>query len=299
MNNQCEPYSHLIPDYCLGTLEAAVRAEIEALLPECPELADLITAYESLAEPLLYSAPPTTAPAHILDNILQETRPTAYNLRRFNLSVNLWRNLVAAIVIMVLFCGSNIYWYQRAHNLEQEVSQLNGELATIAQVQPTTLVGNQNLGNTVANPYNTQQIPIGISMNNTASANNIGQISNYSPMNTANQLNTQTDQYYASLTWSPGSDTDTWIGVFSAQNFNMNSEDSIYQLWLNRHDETALSAGVFGVNDWGNGVLVFEIEEPIESFDTISVTNEPLTGSFIPTSDPIISANLHNWTNLP
>ena len=293
MNNQCEQYSHLIPDYCLGTLDANIRVEIDTLLPDCPELADLIASYEPLVAPLLYSAPPTNAPAHILDSILQEIRPTTQKSRWFKLSPNLWRNLAAALVVIVLFMGSNFFWYQRTHHLEQEVTTLNDELKTVVQIAPTV---NENLP---TNPYVNQQIPVGISMNNTLDTSNISQINNYSQMNTVNQLNTQADQYYASLTWSQGSIADTWIGVFTAQNFLSNTEDSVYQLWLNRHDEIPLSAGVFGVDNFGNGLLVFEIQEPIESFDTLTVTNEPLAGSFTPTSDPVLSAELHNWVNLP
>lgn len=296
MNAQCEQYSHLIPDYCLGTLDASIRTEIEALLPDCPELAELVATYQVVAEPLLYSAPPATAPAHLLDNILRETRATAPKPQRLNFQSSFWRNIAAVLVICILFGASNFYWYQRNDELQQEVVTLNDALETNIVAQ------NQSLGNDAllqTNPYAYQQIPIGISMNNSQATNNISQINNYSPMNAANQLTTQADDALASLTWSQGSTLDSWIGIFSAQNFSLNTDASVYQLWLNREDAMPLSAGVFGVDNFGNGLLVFEVEEPIESFDTISVTTEPLDGSFSPTTDPVISADLHNWTNLP
>lgn len=303
MNEKCEQYSHLIPDYCLGLLDKDTHAEIEALLPTCPELAELVTNYQDLAEPLLYSVPPANAPAHLLENIMLETRPTAKTRRlKINISPTMWRNLAAGLTILILFVSSNFYWYQRTHDLQQELSGLSDELR-LSQQQDTTLAGYvENDGDLMTNNLNMdaaqQQIPIGISMNNSLTTNNLTQINNYSPMNTANLLNTQVNDQYASLVWSQGSTMDTWLGVFSAQNFAMNSTDSIYQLWLNRRNEAPLSVGVFGVNDLGNGLLVFEVEEPIESFDSISVTNEPVTGSFIPTTDPIITADLHNWVNL-
>ncbi len=302
MNEKCEQYSHLIPDYCLGVLDKDTQAEIEALLPTCPELAELVASYQDLAEPLLYSVPPVNAPAHLLENIMHETRSTAKN-RRFtiNISPTMWRNLAAGLTILILFVSSNVYWYQRTHDLEQELSGLSDELK-VSQRTTTSDDDFDTDGDILTNNLNLdtaqQQIPIGISMNNSLTTNNLSQINNYSPMNTANLLNTQVNDQYASLVWSQGSTSDSWLGVFSAQNFATNPTDSIYQLWLNRRDEAPLSVGVFGVNDVGDGLLIFEVEEPIESFDSISVTNEPYTGSFVPTTEPIITADLHNWVNL-
>lgn len=175
MNAHCEQYSHLIPNYCLGALDETIRAEIEAILPDCPELAELVATYQVVAEPLLYSAPPATAPAHLLDNILHETRKTtASKPHRLNFQSPLWRNIAAGLMLVVVFGASNFYWYQRTDDLQQEVVTLNDALEVNIVAQ------NQSLANDIsqANPYANQQIPIGISMNNSQATNNISQLNN-------------------------------------------------------------------------------------------------------------------------
>jgi len=59
-------------------------------------------------------------------------------------------------------------------------------------------------------------------------------------------------------------------------------------VWLTRAGEAPRSAGLFTVDEAGSGALVFEIAEPIESFNRVGVTAEPAGGSPGPTSAPVV-----------
>lgn len=65
--------------------------------------------------------------------------------------------------------------------------------------------------------------------------------------------------------------------------------DRTYQLWLISGDQPQ-SAGTFQINERGQGILIFESDTPIPSFDTIGISEEPAGGSPAPTSDPIAAA---------
>jgi anti-sigma-K factor RskA len=67
--------------------------------------------------------------------------------------------------------------------------------------------------------------------------------------------------------------------------------DESYQLWLLR-DEARVSAGVFQQDAEGRGVLVFDVPEPLDTFNALGITAEPLGGSPAPTSDPVARALL-------
>lgn len=92
----------------------------------------------------------------------------------------------------------------------------------------------------------------------------------------------------ANLVWVAGPTGDTWVAWLVARDFPPLAENQVYQVWLTREGEEPLSAGLFTVDDGGSGALVFEIAEPIESFNRVGVTAEPAGGSPGPTSAPVV-----------
>lgn len=272
-NNDCAEYRELIPDYCIGALDAETAALVERKLDECPELAEELAAYRQLTEAMLFSAPPTKAPSHILTAIMDASDSRHHNLR--------WVPWLAAAIV-VLLIGGNLYWVLQNRNLQDQVADLE---ATLTRVEAVT--------ETPPTPVVQQQIPIGISMNSTMS-----QLNNFST-GPSNQIIAQQDDRQALLTWSPGAIENTWIGVFQAQNFRRPSTNNAYQLWLLDSERTPRSMGLFDVDAGGNGALVFEIEEPIETYEQVSVTVEPTGGSPKPTGETVIISDLSNWMTLP
>lgn len=94
----------------------------------------------------------------------------------------------------------------------------------------------------------------------------------------------------ANLVWVAGPGGDTWVAWLVARQFPPLVEGQVYQVWLTRAGEAPRSAGLFTVDEAGSGALVFEIAEPIESFNRVGVTAEPAGGSPGPTSAPIVRA---------
>jgi anti-sigma-K factor RskA len=94
------------------------------------------------------------------------------------------------------------------------------------------------------------------------------------------------DGQYASLLWAREEGAQKWVLLLYLNRFPSLSPDKAYQLWLIR-DNQPHSAGVFQVDEDGNGAFVFESPEPIGEFDAIGITEEPAAGSLAPTSDPI------------
>jgi anti-sigma-K factor RskA len=92
----------------------------------------------------------------------------------------------------------------------------------------------------------------------------------------------------ANLVWVAGPTGDTWVAWLVARQFPPLAAGQTYQVWLTRTGEAALSAGLFTVDETGSGALVFEIDEPIESFNRVGVTVEPVGGSPGPTTAPVV-----------
>lgn len=96
----------------------------------------------------------------------------------------------------------------------------------------------------------------------------------------------------AVLVWVRGETEDTWVAWFVARQFPEAPPGSAYQIWLNRPDGRRISPGVFTVDAEGSGALVFTIAEPLEDFESVGVTAEPMGGSPGPTTDPIVRGDL-------
>ena len=256
----CEQMTHLIADYVLGTLDDAQRQQFETLLPECPDLQELVASYKVIAEPLLHSAPHRTSPQYLRHRVLGEPSPQTSQHRY-------WQ-LLAAVLLVVLI-GSNIFWAQRIDDLDAEVDSLVGQLS----VTPPAIIPQQ-------------QVPVAM-YNQAYQTNNF---SNMTPLNQFYAINEQ--QALASITWARSAINDSYIGVLSTQNLYSENSEQAYQLWLYRSGEPATSGGVFDVDWFGNGILIFELDEPIDAYDEVSITEEPISGSEQPTGPEVIRERL-------
>lgn len=256
----CEQMTHLIPDYVLGTLDDVQRQQFEALLPDCPELQELLASYEAVVEPLLHSAPLSRVPEHLRSRIFGGPSPQTRQ-RRY------WQ-LIAAVLVVVLV-GSNIFWAQRTDDLDAEIDSLASQLSAT----PPAIIPQQ-------------QVPV-------AMYNQAHQANNFSNMTPLNQFYASNDQQaLASISWARSALNDSYIGVLSTQNLYSENNEQAYQLWLYRSGEPATSAGVFDVDWFGNGMLIFELEEPINAYDEVSITEEPISGSEQPTGPEVIRESL-------
>jgi anti-sigma factor RsiW len=96
----------------------------------------------------------------------------------------------------------------------------------------------------------------------------------------------------AALSWVPIVANEQWIVWFVAQDLAPLPANSAYQLWLLRENEPALRVGRFVSNADGSGAFVFEIAEPLRSFDQVLVTREMDPDATEPAGETILIADL-------
>ena len=72
--------------------------------------------------------------------------------------------------------------------------------------------------------------------------------------------------------------SDQHEGVLVVKGLPKLTRDKIYQLWLQRPDDTT-NGGTFYCEETGRGMLVVRTSMPLTSFDAVRVTNEPHGGS--------------------
>jgi hypothetical protein len=87
----------------------------------------------------------------------------------------------------------------------------------------------------------------------------------------------------ASVIWNP----ETSIGSIYVTGLPPLDDQHNYYVWLVR-EETAVTLGQFSVDPNGNGILLFQSEEPLESYDAIGVNVEPIGGSQTPTTPHVV-----------
>jgi anti-sigma factor RsiW len=96
----------------------------------------------------------------------------------------------------------------------------------------------------------------------------------------------------ASLSWVAIEEQKLWIVWFEGKNLRQPSQGAQYQLWLLREGDQPLRVGSIDVVEGTIDGVVFEISEPIRSFDTFQVTEEVDINVPAPTGDPVLSVEL-------
>jgi anti-sigma-K factor RskA len=229
-----EELRDLIPAYSVGALDPDERAEMETALSQNPELAEELAAYQVISERLLYSVPQVAPPRGLVGDVLAKSSRKPDNLgnrrmvdmprRRID-----WRWLMAAVLVLVLLAGSNLYWLTRINDLEDENKTLTAQLNT--PKQPLNQLGS-------------------------------GPASQV-------QLTRDEDETNASLAWVSTNDDQDWVAWVVARALPV----ATYQVWIERDGEAPLLIGELDITELDeNGSLVFEIDEPIQSYDRFYIT---------------------------
>jgi hypothetical protein len=257
----CDELLELLPAYAAGLVDAEERALFEAGLLDCPELMPELQEYADFSDALLLSMPPMSAPSHILDNLMQLTAPSAA------VSLPLETVVPAPTPTTAPTQGRQnpiITFFRPTLKLRP---------ALVAAVLGLLVISN------VFWVYQLQQ--------NQPPAPT-SPLVNFAPFDdNANRISFDA----GTIAWSQSNAAETWIAVFSVEALEQ-LPNGAYQLWLVRQDEAPISAGVFNADDTGNGTLIFEISEPIGSFDRLGVTIEPAGGSPTPTGRAVFSGEL-------
>jgi len=80
-------------------------------------------------------------------------------------------------------------------------------------------------------------------------------------------------------------------GSFAIHDAPVLDAEHQYQVWLIK-DGKRTSGGVFSVTPKGYGTLTIELDQPLESFQSIGITIEPLGGSPGPTGNKILGGSI-------
>jgi hypothetical protein len=81
------------------------------------------------------------------------------------------------------------------------------------------------------------------------------------------------------------------VAILRAEGFPPLGEGQAYQLWLIRGD-TRTSGGLFTVDESGDGTYIFHPTQSLDDFDGMGITPEPAGGSPGPTAPPVVRAQL-------
>ncbi len=124
-NIDCEAVAALIPAYSIGATDPDETVFVETHLQDCPDALAALAQYQMLADDLLHSSLPITVPSALKSKIITTVgqSPTTPLIRLSNW--RRWATLAAAVLLLVL---SNVYWYGRNRDLEQQQDNLVARL---------------------------------------------------------------------------------------------------------------------------------------------------------------------------
>ncbi|HVU10356.1 MAG TPA: anti-sigma factor [Phototrophicaceae bacterium] len=268
--DDCETLRALIPAYSVGATDPDETALVERLLPDCPEVAAELEAYQAMAQALMYTVPRSQPPAALHDKLMAAARassspsmtvrpaqpapaipapvpqPTLVSRPRPVNRIILAAALIAAALLVI----SNVYWVT-------QVSNLNSQQQTM-----TALLRNQEDALTSLGTGKANRVQL-VSTSGTSGG------------------------VLATVLWTPQSPT----ALIYTDTLPQLSAGKTYQLWFIQ-DSKPVSAGIFSLDQLGVGVLVFNLDHPMSDYSAVAISTEPAGGSSQPTSTPIAAAQL-------
>lgn len=275
----CEQLLALLPAYSIGATDPEETRFVEATLEYCPEAVEELRDYAKMAEEFLYLVPVRGMNGNERsDDVPMPKLPTVAEMRQRSgqTSEKVVANIpaarpaparrlgwalplvsAAAVLLLVLFAGSNVYWFTQLQQLYRDQRALAGRLE---EVQLAMLPG--------------AELPFG-----GAQVQHRELVAN---------LETDVNPVaHATLFW----DSSDEIGSLYVSGLPQLAPDKTYQLWLVREGHS-LSLGKFRVDESGAATLTFDSPEPIEGFQHVGVSTEPAEGSAAPTTPHLVIGNI-------
>lgn len=278
----CDQLRELLPAYSIGATDPEETRFVETMLEDCPEAAVELSDYLVMAEEFLYLVPVRGANENARpDDVPMPRLPSVAAMRQRDSQTNhkpststtsaaparrqaersrgwaLPAVSAAAALLLILFTGTNLYWFTQMQQIYQDQRALAGRLE---EVQLAMLPA--------------AELPL-----NAAQVQHRELIAN---------LDTEVNPVaHATLFW----DSTDEIGSLYVSGLPLLTTDQTYQLWLVR-DGHSLSLGKFRVDEAGAATLTFESPEPIEDFQHVGVSTEPASGSPAPTTPHLVIGNI-------
>lgn len=286
----------LVPALAIGATDAGETAAV-LRRAAAPEVAEALDIYGSLAELLLFSAPPAAVPPALEARLRAATsrpapapgtppegqslpslpaRPTAVPARRrawhWPPAVPIAAAVATAAALLLLLL--NIYWIREIGALRAAHAALQQQLDTQTVRFSAYVSDQERVLQAQDEQLATQDALLA-------------------------QLVAGESERYTMQAVQPGSSAVAqvaWldqenVAILRAEGFPPLQEGQAYQLWLIRGD-TRTSGGLFTVDDSGDGTYIFHPTQSLEEFDGMGITPEPAGGSPGPTAPPVVRAQL-------
>lgn len=248
--------SEIIPAVAIGAADPEELSAVLAALSVQPDLADELADYASLRLALLYSTPPVPAPPALESRLRAAltSSPSAATSAVVTVEPS-WRSALRAVFASPL------------------------RLAASAAIV-VLMVANVYWLNQVATTRVTQAA---LREKVDLQAQAVAMLADKTPQEVVLPSPEGGTDSEASVLWNP----DWHVGVLYAHEFPPLTSDMAYQLWLTK-DGQRTSAGLFTVDETGNGSLVFRLPVSLDDLDSLGVTPEPAGGSPGPTAPPVV-----------
>ncbi|MCQ3932994.1 MAG: hypothetical protein DPW16_21295 [Chloroflexi bacterium] len=254
INSACDTLRELLPAYSIGATDEAETRLVESLLDECPEVAAELPDFMRLAGAITYTAPPITPPAALHDKLMtavaqRQSSPVPASVPKASVR---WLTPTLArftLAAAALLLVINMVLITRLFNLSDEQQQQETRIDELSDQL-------------------TRQ-------NQFFAALASGEASRIN-------LESSTGESLASVIWTPASNS----ALLVSNNLPALASDRAYQLWFIR-DNQPISGGVFRVDEQGQGTFIFEIPAPLNEYDALGISDEPMTGSEVPSTNPI------------
>lgn len=247
-----EELRNLLPAYSIGALDPDERAEIETALAQNPELAEELEAYQLLSKRLLYSVPQVTPPKGLVNDVLAKSSRKPVTRKQSPLNAT-----------------------------EMPRRRIDPRWLAAAVLAVILLAGSNIYWLSQVNDLEDENEALTAQLNQPKQPlNQLG-----SGPAAQVQLSHDEDESAASLAWVATNNEEDWVAWVVARELPV----ATYQVWIERDGEEPLLIGEIHIaEDDENGSLVFEIDEPILSYDRFYITlkdDDPLPQNAILSTD--------------
>lgn len=257
----CEALLELIPEYAFGVTEPEQTRQIETSLAHCPEAAARLAEYRAMQDELREGVP-------------QVEPPPALGAR-----------LMAAIAEPIPFAAPVPAAVQTPPAPKTRPFRLAWVAAAAALV---AVVLTNVYWFTRVNDLTASQAQL-MALVNTQNSSNAFVLTNTDSLHWVRLPDAQEGDASAFMMWNAESKN----GLLYARGFPELEAGHTYHLWLTRPNERVF-AGVFTVDDDGNGALLFNSPEPIDEFTWAGITAEsPDDPDPADASQPIVRGELN------
>ncbi len=260
INSVCDTLRELLPAYSIGATDEAETRLVESLLAECPEVAIELQDFMRLAGAIAYTTPLIAPPAALHDKLMtavaqrQVSAPLLISPTPTPVLKTSVRWLTPTLARFTLAAAAlllivNVVLIARLFNLSDERQQQETKINELSD----QLTRQNQFFAALA----------------TGKASRIN-------------LESSTGEALASVIWTPASDS----ALLVSNNLPALASNRAYQLWFIR-DNQPVSGGVFRVDEEGQGTFIFEIPAPLNEYDALGISDEPMTGSEAPSTNPV------------